>query len=71
MSEGEYVESCTVAEAVALSGKSEATVRRELGRKLVKVQGLIRSVSRPHRCLHGARSYVAAPRGLCRQCSHS
>lgn len=32
-------QSCTVAEAVALSGKSEATVRRELGRKLVKVQG--------------------------------
>ncbi|MEC4873960.1 MULTISPECIES: hypothetical protein [Mycobacteroides] len=28
-----------MAEAVALSGKSEATVRRELGRKLVKVQG--------------------------------
>lgn len=39
MTEGEYLESCTVAEAVATSGKSEATVRRELGRKLVKVQG--------------------------------
>lgn len=39
MAEGEYFESCTVAEAVAMSGKSEATVRRELGRKLVKVQG--------------------------------
>lgn len=39
MSESEEPESCSVAEAVKMSGKSEATVRRQIGARLAKVEG--------------------------------